>query len=74
MSAKLIGSRTGVRLNVESISKDAMGFDDLDEFWNASGKFSSYVYTMPRGADKDTDIRTMDPDFLRFFILRFIAL
>ena len=37
MSVKLIGSRTGIRLNVESVSKDAMGFDDLDEFWNATG-------------------------------------
>jgi len=36
MSVKLIGSRTGIRLNVESVSKDAMGFDDLDEFWNAT--------------------------------------
>ena len=38
--APIVGSRSGVRFNVEGVAKDAMGFDDLDEFWNASGKLN----------------------------------
>ena len=39
MAAKMItGSRSGIRLNVANVAKDAAGFDDLDEFWNVSGR------------------------------------
>jgi len=34
----ITGSRSGIRLNVANVAKDAAGFDDLDEFWNASGR------------------------------------
>ena len=35
----MIGSRSGIRLNVANVAKDAAGFDDLDDFWGASGRF-----------------------------------
>jgi hypothetical protein len=31
-------SRKGVQLRLADIPKDVDGFDDLEEFWNASGK------------------------------------
>ena len=33
------GARTGLQLNVANIGKDEAGFDNLEDFWDASGNF-----------------------------------
>ena len=34
-------SRNGLQLRLGNIAKDEKGFDDLDEFWDAPGKWSA---------------------------------
>jgi len=40
------GARTGLQLNVANIGKDEAGFDNLDDFWGASGKFICSIYCL----------------------------
>ena len=54
MAAKIIGSRSGIRINVASIAKDSEGYDDLDDFWNASGKYTTIMGVQNPSCDGET--------------------
>lgn len=49
-------SRTGVGLKLGGVGKDSQGFDDLDEFWEASGMSPMELFCTPCSSYFDSNL------------------